>query len=181
MKRSHIIIAVSVISVLLLIVGLALVGDDKHAIESRADTIPAAQGSADNSQVWAKRCEKPDDGQDICEVYQSVFIPQGDQSVKLADVVFAKLNNRKQFVVTLPLGIMLAEGLSFQFDEGEIMTMPFQKCHAIGCVAYTALTDAIYKDVKKARKMHITFWDGAQNSVKLTLDMNGLNKIFGTL
>jgi invasion protein IalB len=137
-------------------------------------------------QDWTLVCQKPEGAdKDLCVMVQQLVRKEQEgeaqQRVMLVEVGYAPKGNQAIMIFTLPLGIALPQGLSFQVDEGEARRFPVEICLRDGCRGALALADENVASLKGGTQGKLTFHDPARNPVTLPVSLKGFTAGFKAL
>ncbi len=166
-KRLYTIIA-SVILLAGLIYGLAATSIGKEA---------------KNTSAWAVRCDKDDKGDETyCEMFSSFSIKEtGVRLVEFAVGYPPHAKGAVRGVITLPLGMMLEPGGSFQVEgKGNVYSFTMRQCSVKGCYAFIDMNKEVLKQFKSGEKVTLAFVLG-EKKVGLGIPLTGFSNMFKTL
>lgn len=150
------------------ILSLNFVALFSQAAAADAPTLPKVAAQPFSS--WVYRCQEPASGKQTpqaCEVVQEMVVQQGDKSVPVLTMAFARQDAApKLHLVTIlaPLGVQLKPGLQITADEGKSINFDFQYCDQRGCWIAGEKGDALMSALKQ----------GKTGAAKMTL-VNGRN------
>jgi invasion protein IalB len=139
-------------------------------------------------QDWTLVCQKPEGvDQEVCVLVQQLVRKDGEkegqqqQRIMLVEIGYTPKGNQGLVIFTLPLGIRLPPGLSFQVDSAEAQKFPVEICLRDGCRAALPLTDALTTGMKGGTQAKLTFVDPQSNPVALPVSLKGFTAGFKAL
>lgn len=139
-----------------------------------AATNANAQEKANN---WIKQCTKNSKGTRICLTASNVYVSK-PRRARLAGVAVRVEDGQpiKALLVVLPLGTFLTPGFTMRVDEGEAHKGVFTTCLQDGCHAQFQLTDAIYEEMRKGKKLHLIYITQRRKKFDVALPLDGFSK-----
>ncbi len=112
-----------------------------------------------------------------CRIAQSVLSERGDQRVLLVRVY----GKPSTMMVSTPHSIFLKPGLSYQAEEGPQRFAPFETCNEEGCHLGVQLDDDLLAEMRGAKRLLFSFFDGAAHRVTLPLSLDGFGEAYAAL
>jgi invasion protein IalB len=134
----------------------------------------AAAETGQKFKAWEVKCEKADDGPEICHIFQEVSEPKNKQKLlHIAVGYLADKPDRPVAFVTVPLGVLLPAGLSMQIDSTEPVKMPLEVCLPTGCRMGFALNGKLLEAFKNGSTAKFTFYDMARQQAVADVSLSG--------
>lgn len=149
----------------------------------------AVAGPKDGAKFdnWAIKCEKPGEkdkekaGPELCYAFQNVVTKEGNQRVLNIAVGYAPKVPDPVALITLPLGIALPPGGALMIDDDQPIKFPIERCEPGGCRAGLKLEKALLDKLGAARKVQVSFSDGAHRPIAVPLNMKGFGEALKSL
>lgn len=151
---------------------------------------PAAPGAEKKGEVkkadgsaWVKLCEeqtlKDDKGEkkvNVCLTHHERFHPSTGQP--LISAAIRQIDNPKQeiFMVMVPLGRLLQQGLQLEIDDQKPIELKYAYCTTLGCVAEMPSTPELIASFKKGTEMQIKTVDVNRRGVGFKVPLNGFSR-----
>ena len=109
-------------------------------------------------QDWVLRCYE--DSQ--CYTMQKVTTGAGSLSI-----IVGKFRNQKELDIrfTLPFGIYLPAGMSFDIDGNQKTMLPITTCLEDGCKAESKLSDYVQRLLRDGNQLNLSFMDHTTREV----------------
>jgi len=125
--------------------------------------------------VYAQAPEDTGDWKAVCDeqgcrLAQSLVAPTSQTTLLLARVFDGETPT---LILTVPLGVFLKSGLLMSIDGAAPRPIAFEICDALGCHAGLPMDDRLLTAFKRGLKAEVTFLDGTQEQVSLTLSLIG--------
>ena len=76
-------------------------------------------------------------------------------------------------LLLLPLGIHLPAGVTLQFGQEAVKTIPLQNCDAAGCLAEYAVTDAELAAMSKGQAVTVSVLDPNKQAISVQVPSTG--------
>lgn len=117
----------------------------QHA-QAQEGTVKAQHGA------WQVVCKAPPPGakNPICAAVQAVT-DEANDNIGLV-VQFQKFDSGERMLrVVAPLGVLLLKQLSLKIDDHDFGSVPFFRCHVIGCQAQFVVEDALLQKLKQGK------------------------------
>ena len=123
---------------------------------------------------WTVVCDIPAElDTEVCLIVQQRNLRDSDQPVIRVEIGFAIQTGAPFAVVTAPLGVALAAGLSMQVDDGELTRFDYGSCIPKGCIVGTGLTDAQIVSMRKGKEAQFTFKDNRNRDISVPVSLSG--------
>jgi invasion protein IalB len=129
---------------------------------------------------WQKHCALDSMGLDECFLFQAVDEQTtGDRvmTVIAASPVAAEPLLR----VTVPLGVLLPNGLNMAVDGIDLGTVGFLTCFMDGCMTQVTLTPDVLSNMKAGNLASITIYDTVGQAATLPLSLSGFTAAWDAL
>lgn len=138
---------------------------------------PVASAAPKDGQAfgsWQARCAKPEGAsKEQCLIEQEVT-DKDKKRVLLRMAVTLRPKDKEYFgLLTMPLGILLPTGVSFQVDKAEPKRIPVLRCMATGCVARFGLDQKLLASLKAGTQAKVTYLVGPKRPVSVNVSLNG--------
>ena len=122
---------------------------------------------------WELRCERVEEGEDPCQLYQ-LLADQQDNPV--AEIYVFALPDGTQAAagatIITPLMTLLTEQLTITVDDGRAKRYPFSWCDAAGCVARVGFTEEEMQGFRRGNVARVTIVPVAAPDQKVDLDVS---------
>lgn len=105
-----------------------------------------------------------------CRLAQSLVAARTETTVLMARVFQGA---SPTLVLSVPLGAFLKPGILLSIDGDAPRALAFEICDEFGCHAGVPMDDDILRDFRRGLKADVTFVDGAQEQVSLSLSLVG--------
>jgi invasion protein IalB len=128
---------------------------------------------------WIKRCQNLKSGKTVCLVAQNMIAvkPRRQRIASLA-IREVKGEKKKYALVVLPLGTLLAPGLTLRVDDKEPLRANFTICFAEGCHAQLEASDKLIKHMKAGNVLHLYYVNYARKRVDVQMPLAGFTKSY---
>ena len=85
--------------------------------------------------------------------------------------------------LTLPLGVIIPEGIVLQVDNGRAQQFGYTFCVETGCIARIAISDGFVQSMRAGNnlKMRVHAVNVPQNPIELTISLTGVTAAFNAL
>lgn len=146
----------------------------------------AAEPTTQDFDDWRMVCETVDK-EKRCRAIQLLSIKQDEktQVMLIASIGYAedgKTGRVPTLRLSTPLGVMLPAGLAVNVDQGEKENLPFHICLMDGCMTEIGLSDKGIADMKKGRKMNVTYRAaGLKQPVAVQVSLKGFTAAYSAL
>lgn len=127
---------------------------------------------------WTVGCEQANGGQ-LCNISQIVQNPQSKQSVLVA--IARPPQGEPQFLVRVPLGVILTEGVGVKVDDGKGVRLPFVQCMPNGCQTIVPMEADTITKMKAGNALNIVFVAPGGQPVTAPLSLKGFTAAFDSL
>lgn len=123
---------------------------------------------------WTVVCDVPEQLKtEVCLIVQQRNLRYTEQPIIRVEIGYALQNNAPFAVVTAPLGVALAAGLSMQIDNGETTRFDYGSCISKGCIVGTGLTNAQITSMEKGKEAQFTFKDNHNRDIAVPVSLSG--------
>ena len=139
------------------------------------DVAAAVDGLA--SQNWLKVCDPLDDGQKACLMRQVVVaggLFQG--SFLLRDDPGQE--SRLLAVASVPLGVLLPFGLSWQIDNAKPVRVPYMLCDPQSCSAQLVINEQYINSLKRGNTLTLTAKSRQNEDLNISIDLAGFTATY---
>ena len=146
---------------------------------------PAAAPKDDKPALWGKTCQAGPDGKQVCAVVQNVIVTDKNTNKSLralsVAVGYLATDGKLRMLLTLPLGINLPPGVTFQIDEGKANTLPIETCVAEGCRVAMAIDDSGRDSLTKSKMIRVTYQLANGQNLALPVQLAGFGDALAQL
>lgn len=87
-------------------------------------------------------------------------------------------HDTEKFLVTVPLGMAIPAGVHVKVDENEPIKVKYTFCHVAGCVAETAMTPELLKQMKAGAKLMVATIGISGKPVGFPIPLSGFGKAY---
>jgi invasion protein IalB len=125
---------------------------------------------------WTRRCEKVGDTEkEICHISQNLVLRESSQRLLNMAVGYLKPDTAENVraVITLPLGIYLAPGISVRIDKGKTRQFPIERCNKNGCIVVFTMSPELVAAMKGGLQALITFHDAKRQAIGVPVSLKG--------
>lgn len=175
-----VIIVLVVLGVALGIGGFIFMGSGEEGRESPSQAAEA-QASPSKDQkasqpnqakhAWTKRCEKDSK---YCEIFQRIIVKENQKRLVEFAVGFPNKDSEKaQAALILPLGIMVAEGVTVQLQGIKETKAPVKTCTEAGCLAVFEVPDDTLNAMINSDKVTVLFKGAAGKPFQVIMSLGG--------
>lgn len=165
--------------------GVALAGLAMTALPSFAQeaAAPAATDAATETagakpeDNWLKVCDTLDDGQKAC-ILRQVVLSNGQfiGSFLLRDDPGQE--SRLLAVASVPLGVLLPFGLTWQIDGGKPIRVPFMLCDPQSCATHLVINEAYVNSLKKGATLKLTAKNRQNKDLEISINLGGFTSVY---
>jgi len=140
-----------------------------------------AQDGEGNTPSWATACSATSRLQPLtCAMEQRVILRETGQ--QLASVIIqTPAAGEATLVVRLPLGLSIADGVTFEVDEDEITRLDIQTCEANGCFIRTPLTDEILVALRRGSQLILALKNNLNSDIRIPISLSGFSAAFDSV
>lgn len=137
-------------------------------------TLAAEPRVRESHKDWTVVCDIPEQLEtEVCLIVQQRNLRGSDQPIIRVEIGYAVQTGAPFAVVTAPLGVALAAGLSMQIDDGEPDRFEYGSCIPKGCVVGTGLTDAQIGAMRSGNEAQFTFKDNRNRDIAVPVSLSG--------
>lgn len=139
------------------------------------DLADGGSGSADNN--WLKVCSDLDDGRKACIMRQVVvntgvftgsFLLRDDPSQE----------SRLLAVASVPNGVLLPFGLTWQIDSGQPVRVPYMLCDPQACSAQLVVNESYIQSLKRGSQLKLTAKNRQNQDITINVDLAGFTAVY---
>jgi invasion protein IalB len=175
-----VIVALVVLGVALGIGGFIFMGSGEEGRESSSQAAEAQTPTPNNQKAsqpnqakhtWTKRCEKDSK---YCEIFQRIIVKENQKRLVEFAIGFPNKESEKaQAALILPLGIMVAEGVTIQVQGTKEAKAPVKTCTEAGCLAVFEVPDDTLNAMINSDKVTILFKGAAGKPFQVIMSLGG--------
>ena len=133
----------------------------------------AAKADSGPQTLWSKRCVKEGD-RDVCFIEQYAVAMPANAVLLNVLVGFMAPEGKPRMIMTAPLGVLLAPGLTMSIDAGKPVTLPFESCQAGGCRVVADLDLSSLDRFRDGERMTVRFVTADQKAMDIPVPLKGL-------
>jgi len=123
---------------------------------------------------WTVVCDVPSQLQtEVCLIVQQRNLRDSEQPIIRVEIGYAIQTGAPFAVITTPLGVALAAGLSMRIDNGETTQFDYGSCIPKGCVVGAGLTDIQITSMKTGKEAQFTFKDNHSRDIVVPVSLKG--------
>lgn len=135
----------------------------------------AEGGSPENN--WLKVCSELDDGGQACIMRQVVtntgvftgsFLLRDDPSQE----------SRLLAVASVPIGVLLPFGLTWQIDSGKPVRVPYMLCDPQACSAQLVVNESYIQSLKRGVELKLIAKNRQNQDITVTVDLAGFTAVY---
>lgn len=137
----------------------------------------AEEGSGPAEGNWLKVCSELDDGGQACIMRQVVtntgvftgsFLLRNDPSQE----------SRLLAVASVPVGVLLPFGLSWQIDSGKPVRVPFMLCDPQACSAQLVINESYIQSLKRGNTLTLTAKNRQNEDIDIPITLAGFTAVY---
>ncbi|NOD68834.1 MULTISPECIES: invasion associated locus B family protein [unclassified Ruegeria] len=128
--------------------------------------------------LWSVNCSNlVSDGELVCEMTQSIVLTENNQ--RLTSIAFVKSAGKDEVeaVLSLPFGLLFAEGLVASVDGSEVAQPAFLTCEAQGCFARSPVSSDWMSAMRAGDQLTIAGVNRVGEPISFTYDLAGFSAI----
>jgi invasion protein IalB len=138
------------------------------------DTAETTEGSANN---WLKVCSELDDGGQACIMRQVVtntgvftgsFLLRDDPSQE----------SRLLAVASVPIGVLLPFGLTWQIDSGKPVRVPYMLCDPQACSAQLVVNESYIQSLKRGSELKLIAKNRQNEDITININLAGFTATY---
>lgn len=139
----------------------------------------APEPTAEVIKDWTLRCVQPEGAPaEQCILVQDVKNPSTEQPVMQVAAGYWGPERRRGLVITLPLGVILQQGIELQIDGQSQTRTPYVTCPPNGCQSHVLLDDALLAKLKGGSRGTIIFTDPLGRPEQVNFSLSGFTAGF---
>lgn len=145
-----------------------------------AATLPAAAAPQPGQKFgdWSVGCEQIEGGQ-LCNISQSMRNEESKQTLVVA--IARPPQGDPQFLIRVPLGVILTEGVGIKVDDGPAARIPFIQCLPNGCQTIVPMQADTVTRMKGGNVLNISFVAPGGGVVTAPMSLKGFTAGFDSL
>lgn len=154
---------------------LLLMGQPTAAQENAAKPVQPAVN------VWTITCASTNDASKLeCQMIQNLSENKTGQRI-LAVTVRKDASGKMGMVLTLPHGVYLPAGATYQVDEGEKSPAAIQTADQNGSYALVALTDPLVDQMRRGKTLNVGMETASRAPVTIPVTLAGFAVTYAKL
>jgi len=139
------------------------------------DQTETSEGSAEDN--WLKVCSDLDDGGQACIMRQVVsntgvftgsFLLRDDPSQE----------SRLLAVASVPIGVLLPFGLTWQIDSGKPVRVPYMLCDPQACSAQLVINESYIQSLKRGSTLTLTAKNRQNEDITIDITLAGFTAVY---
>lgn len=117
----------------------------------------------------------------ICEIVQSFRNNTNNQVVAVLAYGKPDATSERKFVIQVPVGVWLPDGLSLVLDGKNLVTGQYLRCNSSICLAQTDAKKEVIDAFKSDKAISIEFSDANRARAKLSISLKGFSEALAAL
>lgn len=179
-RNKYLLIVLALIAVGLVAYVFKTVSAKNSPASSAAQTSTAtADSTAQPGELWSKRCNKDDPSK--CEIFQRLVVKESSKRLIEFAVGYPQSPDTATAVVVLPLGIIVASGITVKIDDQEPSKVGIKTCNNSGCFAEMTLSAPVIESMKKGQKITVSLLDGSAKQINIEMSLKGFAEKLATV
>jgi len=157
-------------------------------ILAAATLLVAGPGSAEAQTAapevnWQSQCVAPDRTSPVnCSMEQVVFVAKsGQQIAKLTITTGAGADAQRRFILQLPLGLSVKDGVDLVIDKKPPMNVDIRTCEASGCYVNDPLSKNLLDGLRRGKELKIVLKNLQSKAFSLPISLNGFSATFDAI
>lgn len=161
-----------------LIVVVGILGGFPALAQEMTDTLTDTQRETHGD--WQKHCALDAMGLEECFLFQPVDMQANGERV-MTVIAASPAATEPLLRITVPLGVLLPNGLNMTIDGIDLGTVGFLTCFVDGCMTQVTLTADVLGSMKAGSQASITIYDTVGQPASLPLSLSGFTAGWGSL
>ncbi|HEV2675104.1 MAG TPA: invasion associated locus B family protein [Aliidongia sp.] len=171
--------------------GTHLAASAKDAPKAAAATTPkaaapVAEPAKDGKPpVWGRTCQTAADNKLTCVMVQTVVVTDKQTNNRAraltVTVGYGADDGKLRMALTLPLGLNLPNGVTFQIDDGKPFVLPIETCIAEGCRIVMNIDDGGRESLVKSKQIKLSYQLIGGQQVALPIELAGFGDVLAQL
>ncbi len=151
--------------------------DAATAPDTQAGTVDLSQGDAEGRKNWLKVCSDLDEGGKACIMRQVVtntgvftgsFLLRDDPTQE----------SRLLAVASVPIGVLLPFGLTWQIDGGKPVRVPYMLCDPNACSAQLVVNESYIQSLKRGNTLTLTAKNRQNQDISIEITLSGFTAAY---
>ena len=151
--------------------------DAEAAPQTQAGTVEESAEDASADDNWLKVCSELDDGGQACIMRQVVtntgvftgsFLLRDDPSQE----------SRLLAVASVPIGVLLPFGLTWQIDGGKPVRVPYMLCDPTSCATQLVINEQYVNSLKKGNTLKLTAKNRQNQDLTIEITLSGFTAAY---
>jgi invasion protein IalB len=113
-----------------------------------------------------------------CRMSQTVVMKKGGPVLSRITFRIPVDTKKPEIIAQVPLGVLLTAGATFQVDENTPQQLDFRTCDRTGCYATSPVAPEVIADLKKGKKLTISFQNLAEKPITVPLSLDGFGESY---
>lgn len=145
----------------------------------------AAITDGENFQDWRAKCVSSEDKSKpqiaSCHVFQDLLHKESGKRV--LHIAIGQLPDQKQltFIITLPLGIALPQGITIRIDKDNAKKLPIQACFTNGCQSAFQPEAEWMKKFTAGNQAEVIFYNVQNQAISIPVSLKGVTAAVNAL
>lgn len=149
------------------------------AVPALAEETKKAEGGTKSS--WVKLCEEAQisktEKKNVCITHHERLDPNNGLPIISAAVREVEGKDKKDFLITVPLGMALAPGMKAKVDEEkDTIELKYTFCLPNGCTAETEATPALVEQLAKGKMLIVVALSAVGEQMGFQVPLNGFKQ-----
>lgn len=179
MKKSHLYCGAALLGAAALFAGILAAGARESmpitsTTPARKSVPSAGVEKPEVASAWAVKCDKSG-GHKQCSMVQELRIKKDNQLVLQVEIR-PDGTHAATGVMTLPFGVSVTDGVSFQVDSGPDIRVPFSTCLPQGCLVPLRLGDSLLSALQRGKTLKLTTSVPDSGTVSFEVTLEGFRE-----
>jgi invasion protein IalB len=128
---------------------------------------------------WASRCISADRATPAeCSMVQRAVMQGSGQVVGSVTLRFPSAGGNPIMLITVPLGLSLPGGVSYDIDGGAAQKLALETCDRSGCYASAQIVPEALAAMQKGQKLNVSFLSLNKQTVTLPMSLTGFTAAY---
>lgn len=145
-----------------------------------AETELSDASATETFEDWTLRCdvteqgsEEPSSASQRCQLIQTASAASGSDDVFLLSIASSAPGAPATAVVTLPLGVYLANDIHIYVDGRQAFVLRYEICDQSACYAGFEMQDALVSSWRRGIEARFRVWTGREQAVEFPVSLRG--------
>lgn len=125
---------------------------------------------AQSFEDWALRCQD----EAGCVLEQRVLLEDKPAPLLHVALQYSDESRTLNAIVRVPLGVLLAPGLTIAIDSGKPLTIRFHHCRPEGCLALTHVSNQLAAALRRGNSADVSYHLADSRQLTVPLSLHGI-------